>query len=60
MLVRHLLLSLNLLPCDCFSVFNVDVISLHLFQQSSFHEELQTTKGEKIRLSRSDLSSKQA
>lgn len=37
---HYLLLSLHLLPRYCFSVLDVDVISLHLLQQSRFHEEL--------------------
>lgn len=38
--MQYLLLSLNLLSRDFFGVLDVDVIPLHLFQQSCLHEEL--------------------
>lgn len=38
--VHYLLLSLHLLPCDHFSLLDVDVIPLHLIQQGCFHEKL--------------------
>lgn len=41
--IQYLLLSLNLLSCDCFSVFDMDVVPLHLLQQSRFHKELRMT-----------------
>lgn len=37
---QYLLLSLHLLPCDHFSLLDVDVIPLHLLQQRGFHEKL--------------------
>lgn len=44
-LAAYLFLPRDLLPRDSLRVLDVDVIPLHLLQQSGFHEELRVETG---------------